>query len=238
MSPRLYISSRTVLSSLTVLLFLSAWVGIRGLNADSFWLDEIWTVRQAHLATPLDVWSQISAHDPWQAPGYFMAVQVWGGLAGWSELAIRFLSLLAGLLGIAFTYRLAREFTNRQGALAAAVLLGASAYFLYFFHEARAYTLYVLLTPMMVWAYRRFAISARGGGVRLLIGLCDGGRAICSLFRGTHGRTSGSLPLLGGLALVGSDAAMVAADGCFRRLLPVVYPLAERIGEWDRSGWA
>lgn len=168
MSPRLYISSRTVLSSLTVLLFLSAWVGIRGLNADSFWLDEIWTVRQAHLATPLDVWSQISAHDPWQAPGYFMAVQVWGGLAGWSELAIRFLSLLAGLLGIAFTYRLAREFTNRQGALAAAVLLGASAYFLYFFHEARAYTLYVLLTPMMVWAYRRFAISAGGGYAFLL----------------------------------------------------------------------
>ncbi len=163
------LSFRTTLALLVPLLLMAAWVGMRGLNADSFWLDEIWSVRYAHAANPFDVWSRIAAQDPWQAPGYYMLLNLWGATAGWSEFTVRFLSLLAGLLGIAFTYRLARDLTSRPGALAAAVALGASAYYLYFFHEARAYTFYVLLTPMMVWAYRRFALSGRWWFAMLLI---------------------------------------------------------------------
>ncbi|HYO89850.1 MAG TPA: glycosyltransferase family 39 protein, partial [Candidatus Limnocylindrales bacterium] len=158
---KLPLSSRTTLWWLVALLGFAAWVGMRGLNADSFWLDEIWSVRQAHLASPLDVWNVIATQDPWQAPGYYMLLSTWGEVAGWSEFAVRSLSLFAGLIGIAFTWRLARDLMSPQGALAAAVALGASAYYLYFFHEARAYTFCVLLTPMMVWSYRRFALSGR-----------------------------------------------------------------------------
>lgn len=145
---------------LILTLLLATWLGARGLNADSYWLDEYASLYEAGGAyfgplSPAQVWERISTQDPWQSPGYYLLLNQWGAWVGWTEFATRALSLFAGLLAIAWTYRLGRDLISPLGGLAAAVALGTSAYLLYFFHELRPYTLYVLFTSLMVWAYWR-----------------------------------------------------------------------------------
>ena len=160
------------------------------------------------------MWNVIAAHDPWQAPGYYMLLSMWGEVAGWSEFAIRSLSLFAGLIGIAFTWRLARDLLSPQGALAAAVALGASAYYLYFFHEARAYTFYVLLAPMTVWAYRRFARTGRWP-FALLLGVAMTGAVYVHYFAALTAVLLGVFHLSLGLRWLGNSRRWWLLMGIF-----------------------
>lgn len=140
------------------ILLLIVWLGMARLNSDALWLDEFWTMYHAGGIDPLtlpQVWARVAQEDPWQAPGYFLLLNLWGKLVGWSELAARSLSLLFGLLAVAWTYRLGRALISRTGGIAASLMLGLSAYFIYFTHELRAYSLSVLLTVMMLWVYYR-----------------------------------------------------------------------------------
>lgn len=152
--------SRSHLAALVLVILIAAWIGIHGLNVDSFWLDEYWSLHHAGGAflgprTLIDVWNGIAATDPWQAPLYYLLLNQWGAVAGWTEFAARALSLFIGLLTIAGTYRLGKALRSPVTGVTAAALLAVSAYFLYFFHEMRAYTLYAFFVPFMVWAYWR-----------------------------------------------------------------------------------
>ncbi|NWF68253.1 MAG: glycosyltransferase family 39 protein [Chloroflexi bacterium] len=145
---------------LTALLLLAFWLGARGLNADGFWVDEVWSLRAAGgpgfgpLSLP-DTWQRIAVEDAWQAPGYYLLLNIWGRLAGWSELATRTLSLLLAVLSTAMMYRLARGLHSPLAGLAAALALATSVFYVNFYTEARGYTLYVFLTALCIWSYWR-----------------------------------------------------------------------------------
>jgi hypothetical protein len=176
-------------------LLVAAWVGARGLNADALWFDEYWSVYNAGGAhygplSPADIWTRVATQDPWQAPGYFLLLSGWGALAGWSPFALRGLSLLAGLLAVAWAYRLGRDLVSPLGGQAAAVTMGLSAYFLYYFHEMRTYTLIVMLIATTGWAYWRVA---HGGGRWSKIALFGG--ALCLLY--THYFAALTMGILG-----------------------------------------
>jgi hypothetical protein len=142
------------------LLILSFWLGARGLNADGYWVDEVWSLRTAGGPTfgPLSLvesWNSIATIDAWQAPGYYLMLNLWGNLVGWSELATRMISLLFGVLSIAMMYRLGRDVYSPMAGLAAVVALTTSAFYVNFYHELRGYTVYVFLTALCVWSYWR-----------------------------------------------------------------------------------
>jgi uncharacterized membrane protein len=156
---------------LCLILFLLVIFGFRA--ADSFWLDEYWSLYHAGGVDALTipgVWNRIAAIDPWQTPGYFMLLNIWGALTGWSEFTTRLLSLFAGMLAVAWMYRLARDIISPFGGLAAAILLGTSAYFIYFTHEVRSYSLNVLLTIITLWAYHR--VRYKSGSYAVLFVAC------------------------------------------------------------------
>ncbi len=95
-------------------------------------------------------------------PGYYLLLHFWLTVAGSSALAGRAFSLLFGMLSVAMTYRLGRDFAASIGVqaadlvgLGAAVAVGASAYYVYYLHELRVYTLIVVCTAFEVWAYVR-----------------------------------------------------------------------------------
>lgn len=140
------------------LLLLVAGLTMLGLDGDSLWVDEHWTI---YLAGDIDegplnaaqIWARTSSEDFYWPPGYVLLYAGWRELVGWTPLAGRALSLLAGLLTVAWTYRLGADVLNRRGGLIAALLIGSSAYFLYFFHELRGYVLYVLFITITVWSY-------------------------------------------------------------------------------------
>lgn len=129
-------------------------------DADSLWYDEVWSLKNAGGAHygPLSltgIWEQVALQDPHQAFGYPYLLAAWGALVGWSELAGRYLSLLAGLLTVALTYRLGTETHSRVAGLFASVVLGLSAFFIYYTHELRAFTLVALAAATTLYAYQR-----------------------------------------------------------------------------------
>lgn len=146
------------------LLIAVAAIGMRGLTIDSYWFDEIFTLRMSGGEfngpwSAADIWN-VAAAEPFHPPGYHLLVAGWGGIAGWSEFAIRAVSLVCGVLAVAWIYRLGRDVAgNALTGSSSAVLLAFSAFFGLYLHEARPYTLYVLLTVMMLWAYWRYALA-------------------------------------------------------------------------------
>jgi hypothetical protein len=147
------------------LLLVTTWLGARGLNADSYWLDEVWSVYNAGGAhtgplSPAELWTRNAAENPRNAVGYHLLLAGWGALVGWTPFATRASSLLCGVLAVAWTYRLGRDLSSPTAGLAAATIVGSSAFFVYYLHELRTYSLSVLLTVVVVWTYWRI-ISTR-----------------------------------------------------------------------------
>lgn len=90
---------------LVPLLLLTTWLGARGLNADTLWYDEYWSLYDAGIEphgdrTLAQIWEGVASRNPWHAPGYFMILSGWGRLAGGTPFAGRALSLLFGLLAL------------------------------------------------------------------------------------------------------------------------------------------
>jgi hypothetical protein len=149
---------RSHLFAITLLLLLATWLGARGLNADPIWIDEYWSIYNAGGAhygplSPAEIFTRISTEDIWHVPFYYLIIAGWGSLVGWTHTALRVLSLLFGVLSIAMVYRLGRDLYSPLAGLGAAVAVGASAYYLYYFHELRGYTLNVLLSEIVLWSY-------------------------------------------------------------------------------------
>src|SRR5450432_1060305 len=146
---------------MVILLLLVAVIGSRNLNAQAFWYDEWYSIYDSGGASygplsPVAVWQRVGVVDYTQVPGYFMTLAGWGGLVGWSEFAVRSLSLLTGMLAIAATFRLGLALTGKiRVGLAAAVTLSTSGLFLFLMSDARAYMQYALLASLFVWFYWR-----------------------------------------------------------------------------------
>ena len=89
---------------------------------------------------------------------------LWGRAAGWSELAIRALPWLTGLLTLACVYRLGRALFTARIALTATLLLATSVAFLTYMHIARSYAFALLFTAIVLWGYWRVALCPRTPG--------------------------------------------------------------------------
>ena len=101
---------------------------------------------------------------PGQAWGHVVVFSLWGRVAGWSELAIRALPWLTGLLTLAWVYRLGRALFTARIALTATLLLSTSVAFLTYMHIARSYAFALLFTAIVLWGYWRVALCPRTPG--------------------------------------------------------------------------
>jgi hypothetical protein len=165
------------------LLLLAAWLGARSLNADIVWIDELHSIEDSGGAfygplSPVGIWNRVAEGNPWHAPGYFMALNTWGRLVGWNPPMLRVLSLLFGLLTIAYTYRLGHELISPRTGLYAAIVLGTSAFYVHYLHEMRVYTLFTLLTAFTIWAYLRIIRMKREPDWKAWLALLGGATAM------------------------------------------------------------
>jgi hypothetical protein len=142
------------------LLLVMCWLGARNLNADAIWSDERFSILDTggapyELRTPAQIWEGVAQRNPWHAPGYFIILSGWGRLVGWSPPMLRAMSLLFGMLAVAWTYRLGHDLVSRRVGLYAAAIVATSAFFIHYLHELRMYTIFVLLTAFVLWVYWR-----------------------------------------------------------------------------------
>ena len=118
-----------------------------------------------------DVWDNTAPRHP---PGWVVLLSVWGLFVGWSEFAIRALSLFIGLLTLAWVYRAGSDLFAPAAGLVAALLLSASVFHLAYMVRAELYAPVALCAVICVWYYWRVALHSQqpGNGVQagLLLG--------------------------------------------------------------------
>jgi hypothetical protein len=95
-------------------------------------------------------------------PLYFAALKVWAGFTGTSEFALRYFSLLFGLLNIALIAPLTREIARLRGItdpivpLIAALLMAVAEMEFYTAQEVRSYTLHITCAIVSMWGFLRW----------------------------------------------------------------------------------
>ncbi|MBU0705339.1 MAG: glycosyltransferase family 39 protein, partial [Chloroflexi bacterium] len=133
------------------------------LDAQSLWRDEVDALRFATVS-----WSEMLAsftRPGWNGPLYYLLLRGWVALAGTSEYALRFFSLLLGVLGVPLIYALARRLFDRPTGLLAALLLATSPYLAWYGQEVKMYTLVPALALLAIYALRRALSPSKGRAV-------------------------------------------------------------------------
>jgi mannosyltransferase len=123
------------------------------LDAQSLWNDEGTSVAlaQRDLAT-------IARHASYDIhpPLYYFLLHGWVALVGTSEVAVRSLSVVAGVALVAGVWALARRLVGPVAALAAAALAAAAPFQVYYSQEARMYIWAALFALLATLAFERW----------------------------------------------------------------------------------
>ncbi len=167
------------------LIFLAFLIRLNGLDFQSLWRDEVdaicfaqapllKTLPQTALSftptCPPNIPDLVSSftQSGFNGPLYFLILRGWIGLTGTSEFALRFFSLLCGVISVALIITLGTRLFNRAIGLIAGVLLALSAYQVWYSQEAKMYTLITLLALAAIYFLRR---GVEDGRLRFWIGV-------------------------------------------------------------------
>ena len=134
---------RRTLPAVFIILALAAALRFYRLDAQSFWNDEGTSARVAERSLPLITAAAIGDIHP---PLYYYALHFWRALVGASELALRSLSAILGILLVWLIYVLGRQLLDETAALSAALVAAINPFQVYYSQEARMYML------LAVWA--------------------------------------------------------------------------------------
>ncbi len=231
---------RQIFISAIVIVLVYAY-GITHIDAQSLWFDEAWSVyavrnpppatfepprglRSLTLTPARAAYTDVTAtlnrvREDVHPPLYFLLLDGWVWLTGESVFALRYLSLLVGLVGAAALYWLACDLFGGVAGRYALLLYGTAVLFVAYTQEARMYTLLMTLAVASTAAYRRLVRAPS----RWRVGLYAVAAAL-ALY--TH--YAAALVLLAhGLHILltrrGGLLALVAAAALFTPYLPVVW---------------
>ncbi|MBM3130674.1 MAG: hypothetical protein FJ009_18850 [Chloroflexi bacterium] len=127
------------------------------LDAQSLWNDEGTSVALASLSLEAIIFGAARDIHP---PLYYILLHFWMPFVGNTEYAIRFLSVIAGVLTVAVTYRIARAFFDDEIATIAAFLTAFSPFQIYYSQEARMYIWVTLWSAVSVWAFVKLQVTS------------------------------------------------------------------------------
>ncbi len=136
-----------------IVLLLGAWTRFHHLDDQSLWNDEGNSLRLAQ-RDPGDLID--AAGRDIHPPGYYLALKLWIGLVGDSELSLRMLSALAGLLTVGAVIALGRALFGRSAALVAGLITALHPFAVYYSQEARMYAALGLFSVLSTWLFVRW----------------------------------------------------------------------------------
>ena len=133
------------------------------LGHDSLWVDEAFSARIAGSGWG-SLFDQATSADP-NPPLYYVILHLWIGLFGDSELALRSLSAVVGVLLVFVVYMVGRKLGGSGVGLAAALLAAVSEFFVHYSQEARVYSLLALLAVASYYFFVRLLDGASAGAI-------------------------------------------------------------------------
>jgi 4-amino-4-deoxy-L-arabinose transferase-like glycosyltransferase len=121
-----------------VIILLGTVLRVYDLGAESYWGDEVITLRVASQSIP-----QLIASFRLDEPlAYYLHFSLWIKSFGTTEAFTRLFSALLGIAAIFLVYRLGRELFGREIGLLSAFLMAISEFQIYYSQEIRPYTLF------------------------------------------------------------------------------------------------
>ncbi|MGD9030776.1 MAG: glycosyltransferase family 39 protein, partial [Anaerolineae bacterium] len=142
-----------------LLALVAFFVRAASLDVQSLWRDEVDALRFATVP-----WSEMLSNftrPGWNGPLYYLLLRGWVAMTGTSEYAMRFFSLLFGVLGLPLIYVLGRRLFSPSVGLISALLMTTSPYLVWYSQEVKMYTLILALALLAIYSLRR---ALEGGG--------------------------------------------------------------------------
>jgi uncharacterized membrane protein len=149
------------LSAILAILLLAAAVRIVNVSSWPVWTDEGWSTWAAS-DHRFDVILDKVAHDR-HPPLYFLSLSAWSSVAGESRLALRFLSIISGLLTVALVYRLSADWFDRTTCAYAALLVAILQSVVYYTQEIRHYGWLIFASCLTLLLFLRYLRRPRLG---------------------------------------------------------------------------
>jgi mannosyltransferase len=140
--------------TLLVIVLTGLFLRVYDLGVESLWYDETYSVFMSKMSLS-GILQAIPGADP-SPPLYLFILHYWMALFGASEVAVRSLSVLFGVLAIPVIYVLGRRLFNEEAGLLAALILAFSTFNIQYSQEARMYSLMVLLALLSMYFFIRF----------------------------------------------------------------------------------
>ncbi|MBI3396892.1 glycosyltransferase family 39 protein [Candidatus Woesebacteria bacterium] len=128
---------------------ISLLIRVLYLNHHDFWFDEAFSWFVASKNFKSIIIASVADNHP---PLYYLILHLWMDVFGNSEVALRSLSLVFGLLSVPVFYKLAKTF-NEKLSLFATLLFSISPLAVYYSAETRMYSLFLLLTLCSVYVW-------------------------------------------------------------------------------------
>lgn len=141
------------LAAVGALILLGFSIRALSLDAQSLWRDEVDALRFA-TAPPQDMLSNFT-RPGWNGPLYYLLLRGWIAAAGTTEYALRFFSLLPGVISIPLTYVLGRRLFNAHVGIVSALLVTTSPYLCWYSQEVKMYALVLGLALLAMYSLRR-----------------------------------------------------------------------------------
>ncbi len=138
-----WLRNNKVILLLLLVIALGSFLRIYDLGAESIWLDEAHSARVSSQTLTSTIAEAASGLHP---PLYFVILHFWMGLFGNSEVALRSLSAIFGIISILLIYQVGIALFNREVGLISSFLSAVSHFHIQYSQEARPYTLLLLLS--------------------------------------------------------------------------------------------
>lgn len=95
-------------------------------------------------------------------PLYYLTLKFWSSIFGYSEISLRSLSILFGLLTIYFTYLIAKKIWNNQKfILFSTIFIATAPLHIYYSQEVRMYPMITLLSAVLIYIFLQLETSTK-----------------------------------------------------------------------------
>ena len=146
------------------LVVIAAVIRIIVINDQSIWQDEALTAYEAQL--PLGAMINTVVHVETTPPLYFVLIWAWAHVFGNGEVALRSVSMLAGVALVPISYLAARDLVSPRAGVFAAAFVTFNPFLIWYSQEARAY---MLLAALCGASFLWFVRARRDPSARNLV---------------------------------------------------------------------
>jgi 4-amino-4-deoxy-L-arabinose transferase-like glycosyltransferase len=152
---------------LLLILIFAAALRFYRIDGQSFWNDEGNSARIAERSLQLITAGAAGDIHP---PLYYYVLHFWRGVFGSSEMALRGLSAVLGIVLVWLTYLIAKRLFDAKIGLVAALIAALDPFQIYYSQEARMYMLLAVIgaasTVVLIQILSRWSIEREGQGAR------------------------------------------------------------------------